>query len=130
MRNEVDLPMLRSVVPTGTVLRRVRTETHEGNMTHGRQVGTYPLLVTIPEKLQLNLWLNITVVAHGFRSVTGIPYPLHLNTATPRLLRALPKISEKEVLNIIRSRPISDLNKLKKLLQESEFEEDRPMFEL
>jgi radical SAM superfamily enzyme with C-terminal helix-hairpin-helix motif len=130
MRSEVDLPMLRSVVPTGTVLRRVRTETHEGNMTHGRQVGTYPLLVTIPEKLPLNQWLNITVVAHGFRSVTGIPYPLHLNSATPRLLRALPKISEKEVLNIMRRRPISDLNELKKLLQESKFEEDRPMFEL
>jgi radical SAM superfamily enzyme with C-terminal helix-hairpin-helix motif len=130
MRNEVDLPMLRRVVPTGTVLRRVRTEVHEGNMTHARQVGSYPLLVTIPDNVQLDLWFNVTVVAHGYRSVTGIPHPLNLNSATPRLLRALPKISEKEVLNIMRSRPISNLDELKKLLHENRFEEVRPMVEL
>jgi radical SAM superfamily enzyme with C-terminal helix-hairpin-helix motif len=130
MRNEVDLPMLRRVVPTGTVLRRVRTEAHEGNMTHARQVGTYPLLVTIPDNVQLDLWLNVTIVAHGYRSVTGIPHPLNLNSATTRLLRALPKISEKEVLNIMRSRPVNNLDELKKLLHENRFEEIRPMVEV
>jgi radical SAM superfamily enzyme with C-terminal helix-hairpin-helix motif len=130
MRNEVDLQMLRSVVPIGTVLRRVRTETHEGNLTHARQVGTYPLLVTIPDNVQLNLWFDATVVAHGYRSVTGIPYPLKLNSATPRLLRALPKISEKEVLSVMRRRPIRDLNELKRILHKNEFEEVKPMVEL
>jgi radical SAM superfamily enzyme with C-terminal helix-hairpin-helix motif len=130
MRNEVDLPMLRRVIPSGTVLRRVRSEVHEGNMTHARQVGTYPLLVTIPDSIPLNLWFDITVVAHGYRSVTGIPYPLKLNSATPRLLRALPKISEKEVLNIMRKRPINNLNELKDILPETEFQEVKPMIEL
>lgn len=130
MRIEVDLPMLRRVVPTGTVLRRVRSEAHEGNMTHARQVGTYPLLVTIPDNVQLNSWFSVTVVAHGYRSVTGIPYPLNLNSATPRLIRALPKISEKEVLNIMRKRPIKNPDELKKILHENEFEEVKPMVEL
>jgi radical SAM superfamily enzyme with C-terminal helix-hairpin-helix motif len=130
MRNEVDLPMLRRVIPTGTVLRRVRTETREGNMTHARQVGTYPLLVTIPDNVQVDLWFNVTIIAHGYRSVTGIPYPLNLNNATPRLLRALPGISEKEVLNIMRKRPIKNLDELKKIFHENEFEEIKPMVEI
>jgi radical SAM superfamily enzyme with C-terminal helix-hairpin-helix motif len=130
MRTEVDLPMLRRVIPTGTVLRHVRSEVHEGNITHARQVGTYPLLVTIPDSIQLNLWFDITVVAHSYRSVTGIPYPLKLNSATPRLLRALPKISEKEVLNIMRKRPINNFKELKDILPETEFQEVKTMIEL
>jgi radical SAM superfamily enzyme with C-terminal helix-hairpin-helix motif len=127
MRDEVDLPMLRRLVPIGTILRRVRTETHEGNMTHARQVGTYPLLVTIPEKVQLNEWLDTTIVSHGYRSVTGVPYPLNLNNASPRLLQALPRVSQKEVFNIMRKRPITSLDELKKLLQEEAFNQVRNM---
>jgi radical SAM superfamily enzyme with C-terminal helix-hairpin-helix motif len=121
MRDEIDLPMLRRLVPIGTILRRVRTETNEGKMTHARQVGTYPLLVTIPEKIRINEWIDITTVAHGYRSVTGVPYPLDLNSASPRLLRALPGVTQKEVFNIMRKRPINSLSELGNLLQEKTF---------
>ncbi len=130
MRIEVDLPMLRRIVPTGTVLRRVRTETHEGNMTHARQVGTYPLLVTIPEKVPLDEWLDTTIVGHGYRSATGVPRPLNVNTASPRLLRALPKISEKEVLTLLRNRPITSLDELKGLLREDSYKTLSSMMEI
>jgi radical SAM superfamily enzyme with C-terminal helix-hairpin-helix motif len=130
MRNEVDLPMLRKLVPVGTVLRRVRTEGHEGNLTYARQVGTYPLLVTIPEKVQLGEWIDTTTVGHGYRSVTGVPYPLDLNTASPRLLQALPRISQKEVFNIMRERPINSLDELRKLLQEETFNQVRSMVKI
>ena len=127
MRDEVDMPMLRRVVPIGTILRRVRTETHEGKMTHARQVGTYPLLVTIPEKIQLNEWLDATIVSHGYRSVTGVPFPLNINTATPRLLQALPRVSQKEVSNIMRKRPLKDLDELQKLIRDEIFSHVRSM---
>jgi radical SAM superfamily enzyme with C-terminal helix-hairpin-helix motif len=127
MRNQVDLPMLRRLVPTGTVLRRVRTETHEGRMTHARQVGTYPLLVTIPEKVELNEWLDTTIVGHGYRSVTGVPFPLNINTASTRLLQALPRVSQKEVFNILRKRPLGSLDDLKRLIQEETFNQVRNM---
>jgi radical SAM superfamily enzyme with C-terminal helix-hairpin-helix motif len=121
MREEVDMPMLRRIVPIGTVLRRVRTEAYEGRMTHARQVGTYPLLVSIPEKVKLGEWIDTAIVGHGYRSVTGIPYPLDLNKAPPKLLESLPRISRGEAFKIIRARPISDLDVLRKLLQEETF---------
>lgn len=127
MRDEVDLPMLRRLVPIGTVLRRVRTETHEGRMTHARQVGTYPLLVTIPEKVELNEWLDTTIVSHGYRSVTGVPFPLNINTASTRLLQALPRVSQKEAFNIIRKRPLNSIDDLKRLIQEETFNQVRNM---
>jgi radical SAM superfamily enzyme with C-terminal helix-hairpin-helix motif len=127
MRDEVDMPMLRRLVPIGTILRRVRTETHEGKMTHARQVGTYPLLVTIPDKVRLDEWVDTTTVGHGYRSVTGVPYPLDLNSASARLLHALPRVSQKEVFNIIRKRPLSSLAELENLLPEETFNQVRSM---
>jgi radical SAM superfamily enzyme with C-terminal helix-hairpin-helix motif len=69
-------------------------------------------------------------VAHGFRSVTGIPSPLRLNSVGARLLRALPKISDKEVLSIMRKRPIKNLDELKAILHKDGFEAVKPMIEL
>jgi len=130
MRREVDLPMLRRLVPTGTVVRHVRTEIREGNMTHARQVGTYPLLVTVPDAIQLNMWLDVSIVGHGYRSVTGIPFPLNLNTASSRLLKALPRMSQKEVFDVMRKRPITSIDELKELLHGGTFDQVKNMVEI
>jgi radical SAM superfamily enzyme with C-terminal helix-hairpin-helix motif len=130
MRREVDLPMLRRLVPIGTVVRHVRTEIREGNMTHARQVGTYPLLVTVPDALHLNMWLDVSIVGHGYRSVTGVPFPLNLNTASSRLLKALPRVSQKEVFDVMRKRPITSIDELKKLLHGGTFDQVRNMVEI
>jgi radical SAM superfamily enzyme with C-terminal helix-hairpin-helix motif len=63
--------MLARVVPTGTELRRLRTEVYDGNTTFARQVGTYPLVVGIKGRLGLDRFVDVRVEGHMLRSVTG-----------------------------------------------------------
>ena len=108
VRKNIDLPMLRRVVPEGTILRDVMCEVREKGITFGRQIGSYPLLVGIPASLPLRKFTDVTVTGHGMRSITGIPYPLSINAASPYLIRELPGLSKKAANSIIAGVPYSD----------------------
>ena len=108
IRHEIDLPMLRRVVPVGTVLRDVRAEVFDNGLTYGRQMGSYPLLVGIPKKIPLNRFYNVLVVDHGFRSITGIPLPINVNYENQRVLQLIPGIGKKRVIKLLSKRPIKD----------------------
>lgn len=95
VRKNIDLPMLRRLVPEGTVLRNVMLEVQENGVTFGRQLGSYPLLVGIPASLPLRTFTDVTVTGHGMRSITGIPYPLRINSASSALIRELPGLNRK-----------------------------------
>ncbi|AAM06229.1 TPA: radical SAM protein [Methanosarcina acetivorans] len=95
VRKNIDLPMLRRVVPEGTVLKDVMCEVHGRGITFGRQLGSYPLLVGISALMPLRKFTDITVTGHGMRSITGIPHPLPVNTASPALIREIPGISRR-----------------------------------
>ncbi|MBW3012716.1 radical SAM protein [Candidatus Woesearchaeota archaeon] len=71
IRQEIDNPMLKKLTPVNTVLKKVRLEVHDGNYTFGRQIGTYPLIVGINQKLGLNKFADIKVTGHMLRSVIG-----------------------------------------------------------
>ncbi len=71
IRRNIDMPMLKRIVPEGTVMKKVRMEVHDGNHTFGRQFGTYPLIVGINDRLPLLKEYNIMVTKHMLRSVTG-----------------------------------------------------------
>jgi len=71
IRHSIDLPMLKNLCPKGTILRNVLTEIHNGNTTFCRQIGTYPLIIGIKEKLPLNQFINIEVTDHMLRSLVG-----------------------------------------------------------
>ncbi len=104
IRNEIDLPMLRRVVPIGTILRDVRTEIFD-RITFGRQLATYPLLVGIPEKLELNRFYDIMVTDYGRRSITGIPVPIDINRASLKIIEQIPGVGRKQAGKIIIGRP-------------------------
>jgi len=104
IREEIDLPMLRKVVPAGTLLKDVRTEIFD-KITFGRQLATYPLLVGIPMKLELDRSLDIMVTDHGHRSITGIPIPIDINRLPAKLLTTLPGIDNKQAAEIMRGKP-------------------------
>ncbi|MEL7665551.1 MAG: radical SAM protein [Methanosarcina mazei] len=120
VRKNIDLPMLRKVVPEGTVLRDVMCEVHDRDLTFGRQIGSYPLLVGIPSLLPLRKFTDITVTGHGMRSITGIPYPLHINSAPPTLIRFLPGIGKKAAASIAAGIPYSNRNDFLKRVSEGE----------
>lgn len=116
VRENIDHPMLEKVVPAGTVLKSVFLEMHEGNITFGRQVGTYPILVGLPYRSDINRFADIIIISHGQRSVTGIEYPVDLNTLPMRALSSLPKIGEKRARRIVIARPIQTSDQLRNAL--------------
>ena len=63
--------MLKKLVPEGTVLKNVRMEIYDGKTTFGRQIGTYPLIVGVKQRLELNKFYDIEVTGHMLRSVIG-----------------------------------------------------------
>ncbi|MCZ7392078.1 MAG: radical SAM protein, partial [Candidatus Methanoperedens sp.] len=104
IRNEIDFPMLRRIVPVETVMKDVRTEIYD-KITFGRQLGSYPLLVGIPMELELNKSFDIVVTDHGHRSITGLPLPVNLNRMPLKIIQMLPCVGKKQVAEILRERP-------------------------
>ena len=71
IRKEIDYEMLQRLVPTGTVLKNVWMEVHDGNHTFGRQMGSYPLIVGVKDRIDIKKSYDLEVVGHMLRSVVG-----------------------------------------------------------
>ncbi|WP_255196891.1 radical SAM protein [Halorarius litoreus] len=109
VRETIDNPMLQRVAPPGTVLPDVHLEYHQDGKTFGRQLGTYALLVGIPGELDLGQSIDVAITDHGYRSVTGVPYPLDVNSASMAELAAVPGIGKQTAGDIVVGRPYTDL---------------------
>ncbi|NHN57877.1 MULTISPECIES: radical SAM protein [Halorussus] len=105
VRENVDNPMLQRLAPAGTVLPDVHLEYHQDGRTFGRQLGTYPLLVGIPGERELGRIVDVAVVDHGYRSVTGVVHPLDVNSATMDELTAIPGLGKQRAGNVVVNRP-------------------------
>ncbi len=125
-RRDIDYPMLKKVVPSGTILRDVMCEINESKMCFGRQIGSYPLLIGIPANLPTGKFIDVTVTGHGKRSITGVPYPLNINTASASLIRELPGMGKKKA-RIINS--MSPFTGKKDLIERTGYEEILPYIE-
>ncbi|MEW5936198.1 MAG: radical SAM protein [Candidatus Thermoplasmatota archaeon] len=110
VRREIDLQMMRCVTPRGRVLRRVYTEIRIGGCTYGRQIGSYPILVTFPYHAELHTYKDALVTGHGPRSLTAVETPLSVNTAPMGALEALPGIGKRRAMRIAAGRPFRDLS--------------------
>jgi len=110
--------MLERLVPDRTILTSVFTELREGGRTYGRQVGTYPLLVSIPYPVEIGEKVDVAIIGRGFRSITGVIHPTDANTATLSMLTAIPGIGRKRAMAIVRKRPFRDAVELWKLIGE------------
>ena len=128
IRTTIDAPNLREVVPVGTVLRDVHIEAREGGNSFGRQVGTYPILVGIPFPVELHRRVDVRITGHGMRSVTGIPVPVDLDTASLRELSSLPGVGRKRAARIVRNRPVRGVTHLAEILDDRELAEALALF--
>lgn len=108
VREHIDKPMLRKLVPVGTILKNVLCEVHKDGFTFGRQLGSYPLLTGIPEKLPMRQFSDVMVTGHGHRSITGIPYPLKINESSLSLIQEIPGIGKKDAIDIYKGAPFKD----------------------
>lgn len=75
IRNEIDNPMLKRMVPKGTILKDVFIEVEKENLYFGRQFGTYPILIGIPKKddssIKVGEFRDVKITGYGRRSITG-----------------------------------------------------------
>ncbi|UCD91648.1 MAG: radical SAM protein [Methanobacteriota archaeon] len=106
VREEIDNQMLRRVVPKKTVLKDVFLELKKGKNTFGRQIGSYPILVGIPYEKDLDEFVDVIVLDHGYRSITGIEHPLDVNEASLAAVSSIPGIGFKRAARIVRARPV------------------------
>ncbi|MCK5547580.1 MAG: helix-hairpin-helix domain-containing protein, partial [Thermoplasmata archaeon] len=118
VRKTIDREMLEEVVPNGTVLKEVYLEMHEGKTTFGRQIGSYPLLVGLPYKTDVNRFVDVVITSHGYRSVTGFEFPMNVNSASLDAISSLPSIGKKRALRIMTSRPFSSPEEFVKVLDD------------
>lgn len=99
IRNSIDLEMIKRVAPFGTVLSSVFLEAEEGNNLLLRQLGTYPLLCHM-RKSEGTIPKDVFVVDHGPRSLTVLPYPFRLKTATLAQWKTISGIGSKRAVRI------------------------------
>ena len=118
VREDIDHEMLKRMVPVGTILKDVYMEIHDGNVTFGRQSGSYPLLVGVPYQVELNKSYDILVTDWGFRSITGITYPFDINTMPMSALSALPGIGKKRAATLALKRPFSGFEDLSRAIDD------------
>jgi len=71
VREEIDFELLRQTFPAGQVMKDVFMEIHDGNHTFGRQFGSYPIIVGIEKRIELNRLYDIRIKKHMLRSLTG-----------------------------------------------------------
>jgi radical SAM superfamily enzyme with C-terminal helix-hairpin-helix motif len=69
VRREIDMPMLERLFPLGTVLRDLCSEVHNGHMTFLRQIGSYPIVVAVHERLPLNERFDVQITGYMRRSL-------------------------------------------------------------
>ena len=120
VRENFDLPMMKRVFPVGTVILDVLLEAYDGDHTLGRQIGTYPVLVRIPERLKIFEMVNVVVVGHRERSVIGIPVPIRVNEISHKLLSYIPGVSKKLASEVILRRPFKSKEELLSLFPQFE----------
>jgi len=120
VRENIDSRMLEKVAPTGTQLKDVFTEVKIGKLMFARQIGTYPILIGIPQNLEPGIFLDVKVTGHGSRSLTAVEYPLDVNGCQLSALEALPGIGRKRAIRLFMARPMKSIENLKSALDEPE----------
>ncbi|MBQ2762887.1 MAG: radical SAM protein [Candidatus Methanomethylophilaceae archaeon] len=128
VRETIDHEMLKRIVPEGTVLKDVYMEIHDGNITFGRQLGSYPLLVGVPYRLELGKTYDIFITDWGMRSITGYEYGFDINNEPMTSVASLPGIGKKRAAKIVMERPFSEFEELSKVIDDVHVSENLKRF--
>jgi len=118
VRHDIDHPMLLRLIPAGTLLREVHPEVALGKLTFCRQAGTYPLLVAVPGLEPGGPAVDVTVIDHGDRSVTGLLAPVRINRLSLFALSLIPGIGRKRAARLAVKRPFGSFDEAAGALDE------------
>ncbi|MCX7820170.1 MAG: radical SAM protein [Brevinematales bacterium] len=95
IRNEIDNYMLKQIFPEGTILRNLIVESHRGDWSLARQIGTYPITVNIPKKIEIHKKIDSFVIAYRERSIVGFLFPFSIKNASLKEIEEIPGIGKK-----------------------------------
>ncbi len=111
VRERIDIPMLRRVLPRGRKITDLRVEI-PGSFSQARQLATYPILVNVVGFYERGSILDARVCDYSYRSVVAIEADVDVNLATLQQLEcALGKLGRKIYVN----RPVDSSEELKAL---------------
>jgi radical SAM superfamily enzyme with C-terminal helix-hairpin-helix motif len=68
--------------------------------------------VGIPGERELGRTVDVAVTDHGYRSVSGVPYPLDVNAASMDELAAIPGVGRQTAGNIVVDRPYTSVSEV------------------
>ncbi|TFF68546.1 radical SAM protein [Candidatus Thorarchaeota archaeon] len=99
IREEIDTVMLQRVAPAGTIIRSAFLEAERGKNSLLRPLASYPLLCHMPGRPSRDV-TDVVVTDHGPRSVTVLPHPFPINSASMSQLGAIPGIGSKRAARL------------------------------
>jgi radical SAM superfamily enzyme with C-terminal helix-hairpin-helix motif len=112
VRSRIDLPMLRLVFPQGTILSEVIIE-QPGQISFGRQMGSYPILVGVPMMVEAGSVIDVIVVDWGSRSLTGLPVPFRINSLPPQVIKWIPGLEKSTKAKLLAKRPFKNIDEVR-----------------
>jgi radical SAM superfamily enzyme with C-terminal helix-hairpin-helix motif len=124
VREEIDQVILKRMIPFGTIIKDVFIEMHSGNISFGRQLGTYPILIGVKYQLPLDTYQDIVICEHGFRSLSGFSTPFYINRFPKHAFKALPGLGMKRAVRLIRNRPFKNIKGVKEALDDDKLMND------
>jgi len=109
IRHDVDIPMLKSIYPPGTVLRDVQIlEQHQGHSL-GKQIASYSITARFPCESDIFSFQNALVLGHRERSLFCLPLPLAVNDLPQKAFEAIPGIGKHGASDIVLRRPFENM---------------------
>jgi len=118
IREWIDIPMLKQVAPSGTIIHDVFLEQERGNNYLLRPLGTYPILCQMPGGIDSpTLISDVFVVSHGPRSLSVLPHPFHVDKASLAQLKAIPGLGVKRAARVKAAHKISNPDELESLIE-------------
>jgi len=123
VRKFIDSEMLKRVFPYGTLLKEVIVESRKGDLNFGRQIGTYPILVGFRGEYNKFDVLDVVVVNHGHRSLTGVVFPTSINRISFQELLEIDGIGKARAEKIILNRPFKDWEEVEKVIDDGKIVE-------
>ena len=120
VNEEINLPILKRMLPAGTILKNVYLEINIGKHTFGRQIGGYPLLVGLPYETNIERFVDVKILRHSYKSIVGVEYPLRINNASMKMLESIPSIGKKRAARIVVNRPFTNVDEIAKIFDNGE----------
>ncbi|MBP7653544.1 radical SAM protein [Candidatus Dependentiae bacterium] len=125
IRENIDNEMLKKIAPLGRILKNLFAEKKDKYITYCRQFGSYPILTGCADEIITEKFHDMIIVNHGFRSITGLTYPININSIKYDSLKTISGVSKKIANDIIYNRPFQDIPSFFSIIPEH----IRPVFE-